>query len=67
MFVKHIIVEASIAHCKASKLSGIPIWVTTALDSSRNQPEFQKFLVEEAGVSAQISNQVAYFGADVSI
>lgn len=41
VLIKDIVVETSIAHSKASKLTGISVWISTTLDSGSNQAKLQ--------------------------
>jgi len=67
MLVKHIVVESSIAYCKASKFAGIAVNVAATLNRSSYQAVLKQLLVEEASVTAEIANQIAYFGTDVGV
>ena len=64
MFIEHIVVEASISNSKASKLPGVSIRVSAALNGGRDKPKLEQFLVKEASMSAQISNEVADLRSD---
>lgn len=59
MFIKHIVVEASISNSETSKLPRVSIRISAALDGRRDEPKLKQFLIKEASMSAQISNEVA--------
>ena len=65
MLIKHIVVEARIAYCKACKLARVSVRIPTTIDCGRDQSILQKFFIKEASVSAQVANQVANFGTNV--
>ena len=67
MLVQHFIVEASIADCEACKLPRVTIWVSATLDSRGDQAVLEELLVEEAGVTAEVPNQVANLRPDASV
>jgi len=67
MFIKHIVVEASISNSKTSKLPRVSIRISAALDGRRDEPKLKQFLIKEASMSAQISNEVAHLGSNWSI
>lgn len=52
MLIQHIVVEAGITDGKTSEFSSVPVWISTALDGSSDQPKLQQFLIEEASMSA---------------
>ena len=59
MLIQNLVVEASIAHGEASKLTSVPVAVSATFNSSGNEPVLQKLLIKEASVAAQVSNQIA--------
>lgn len=67
MLIQHIIVEASVTYCEASKFPCVTVRVSATLDSGGNQTKLQEFLIEETSVSAQITDQIADFGSDIRI
>ena len=67
MLVEHFVVETSVSDCKACKFPRITIWISATFNGSRNQAVLKQFLVEEAGVAAEVSNQVAYLGPDAGV
>lgn len=67
MLVKDVVVEPSIADCKAGKFASIPVAIPTALNGSLDQPVLQKLFVEKLSVAAEVSDQVADLGPDSSV
>ena len=67
MLVEDIVVESGISNCEACELSGVPVWVSAALNGSGDQSKVEEFLVEVTSVSAKITNQVANLGSDRGI
>ena len=67
MFIKHIVVEASISNSKTSKLSRVSIRISAALNGCRDKPKLKQFLIEEASMSTQITDKVAHLGSNWSI
>jgi hypothetical protein len=67
MLIQDVVVEASIANSEASKLASVPIRVLAASNGSFNQSVLEQLLIEEACMSAQVSDQVANLGSDTSI
>lgn len=59
--------ETCVTYSEASEFSGVSVWVSARLNSSRNKAKVEELLVEVAGVSAKISDKVANFGSDRSI
>jgi hypothetical protein len=67
VLVEHIVVESSISHSKASELPSVSIRISAALNGCLNQPKLKELFVEEACVSAQVTNKIAHLGSDSSI
>lgn len=67
VLIKNVVVEASIAHCKASKLPRVLVRILAALDRCGNQAMLQQLFVEETSVTAQVTNQVANLGANAGV
>ena len=59
--------KACVSNGEASKLPRIAVWVLAACDSRFNQAMLQQLLVEVASMSAQVTDQVAYFGPNSRI
>ena len=59
--------EASVAYGETGKLPRVAVRVLAALDGGGNEAVLEQLFVEEAGVSAEVSNQVADLGPDGSI
>lgn len=64
VLVQHIVVEARVTDSKTGELARVSVRVTATLDRSRNQSILEQFLIEEARVSTQVTDEVADFGAD---
>ena len=67
MLIQDLIVEASVAHSEASKLSSVSVRILTARNGSLNKSMLEQLLIEVASMSAQITNQVADFGPNTGI
>ena len=67
MLVENLVMEACIADSKAGKFASVSVRILAALNSSLNQSVLEKFLIEVASVTAQISNQVTDFGSNTRV
>lgn len=67
VLIENIVVEPSIADCKAGKLSSIPIAILATIYRSLDEPMLQKLLIEELSVAAEVSDKVANFSSDPSV
>lgn len=67
MLIQDIIMETSITNSKASKFPCVSIRVLATGNSSLDESMFEQLLIEEASMSAEISNQVANFSSNTSI
>jgi hypothetical protein len=67
VLVEDLVVESSISDGETGELAGVAIWVLAAGDGCLDQTVFEKLLVEVAGVSAEVSDEVAYFGTDSGV
>lgn len=67
MLIQDFVVEASVTNCKAGELPGVPIRVLAACNCSLNQAVLQELFIEVAGVSAEVTNQVAHLSPNTSI
>ena len=67
MLVENVIVETSIANSKARKLPCVSIRISATLNTSSNQAILKQFLIEEASVSTQVSDQVTDLSPNRSI
>lgn len=67
VLVENVIVETSVTDREAGEFPRVPVGVSATLDSGGNQSKFEKLLIEEARMSAQVTDQVADFGPDISV
>ena len=67
MLIQDLVVEAGVSNGETSKLPSVAIWVLAARDCSFDQAMLQELLVEVASMSAQVTDQVAYFGPNSRI
>jgi hypothetical protein len=59
--------KPSITYSETCELSGVPIRISAALNSSSNESVLEQFFIKESCMSAQVTNEVAYFSSDTSI
>jgi len=52
MLIQSVIVEASIANCKARELPCVPVNITAALNARFDKSEPEKFIIEKPSMSA---------------
>lgn len=67
MLIQYVVVETGITNSKAGELTGVPVGISAALDSCGNKSILEQLLIEEASVTAQVSNQVAHLRSNTGV
>jgi hypothetical protein len=67
VLIKNVVVKSCIADSETSKLACVPVDISTAFYSSRDQTELEQLFVEEPCVTAEVAKKVTNFSPNVGV